>query len=114
MNIWEIIKQNNLQALLQIDSITESNLILHFAIAKKASKKMIELLITKGADINAKTDKDETPLHFALSIYSKEVIEYLITNGADINAKTKQNKTTLHFACQYNSKVIEYLITKWT
>ena len=73
--------------------------MLHYA-AKKNSKDILELLISKGADMNAKTrditDDDKcwivvhpggkTPLHYAADYNSKEIGEILISKGADINA----------------------------
>ena len=55
-----------------------------------------DLLISKGANINAKTkegsynfgDKgSKTPLHYAAEKNSTEIGELLISKGADINAK---------------------------
>ena len=57
-----------------------------------------EILISKGADINAKTIVTKnsqiygrsgclTPLMIALENHSKEMIELLISKGADINVK---------------------------
>ena len=55
-----------------------------------------ELLISKGADINAKTNENQslfgdrrgkTPLHYATKNNSKEIGEILISKGTDINAK---------------------------
>ena len=74
------------------------------------SVKMVELLISKGADINAKDiiylnililffikiiwnklrklkKKNRTPLHVAAYSNSSKIIEILISKGADINAK---------------------------
>ena len=71
---------------------------------------MLEILISKGADINAKNiiyliililffintiwkksrklnKKNQTPLHMAAGKNSKEIGELLISKGADINAK---------------------------
>ncbi|MCZ0932462.1 MAG: ankyrin repeat domain-containing protein, partial [Oligoflexia bacterium] len=45
------------------------------------SVKMAELLISKGADINIKTDFQETPLHTA---NNAEVAEFFIEKGLDI------------------------------
>ena len=49
---------------------------------------MGELLISKGAAINARTnnDNDWTPLHFAAFHDSIKMGELLISEGADINA----------------------------
>ncbi len=62
--------------------------------------------IADGADVNAKKDDGETPLHSAvvaaLDSGDKEVVELLITNGADVNAKVvsgrKQGMTPLDAA----------------
>ena len=50
-------------------------------------KEVAELLIGKGADVNAKGDGGKTPLHWAAQYGSKEVAELLISKGADVNAK---------------------------
>ena len=56
---------------------------------------MIELLISKGADINAKatisegrnSKSEKTSLHIAIENESNKIGELLISKGADINAK---------------------------
>jgi len=58
-------------------------------------KEIAELLIDKGADVNAKSrgavnlkvDWRLTPLHYAADRGHKEVAELLIDKGADVNAK---------------------------
>jgi len=62
--------------------------------------------IADGANVNAKKDDGETPLHSAvvaaLDSGDKEVVELLITNGAGVNAKVvsgrKQGMTPLDAA----------------
>ena len=54
-----------------------------------------QVLITKGADVNAKNDRGETPLHWAVRYRKEETAELLITNGADVHAKNKEGKTPL-------------------
>jgi len=53
---------------------------------------LVELLIAKGADVNAKCDVGWTPLHNA---QDKEIVELLIAEGADVNAKTNLEGTPL-------------------
>ena len=54
-----------------------------------AYKEVVELLIAKGADVNAKNDSGWTPLHHATYGGFKEVAELLIENGVDVNSRIK-------------------------
>jgi ankyrin repeat protein len=56
-------------------------------------KEIAELLIAKGADVNA-GDK-VTPLHYAAQGGEKEMVELLIVDGADVNKKDDDGKTPL-------------------
>jgi len=59
---------------------------------------VIELLISKGADVNAKTNSDRTPLHEVAGLGENEVIKLLLDSGAEVNAKTHIGITPLHCA----------------
>jgi ankyrin repeat protein len=74
-----------------------------------ATKEITELLIAKGADVDAKDD-GWTPLHAAVDEGHKEVVELLITKGADVNAKDKRGSTSLFFAA--TKEITELLIAK--
>lgn len=56
-----------------------------------AGVEIAELLIAKGANVNAKDKEGYTPLHWAATQGRKGVVEVLILNGADVNAKSKEN-----------------------
>ena len=77
-------------------------------------KGVVEMLITKGADVNAKADGGWTPLHYATGGNDMEIVELLIDKGADINAKNARDQITpLHWAAWRGHKeVTELLIAK--
>lgn len=54
---------------------------LHWA-AEKGQKKIVKLLIEKGANLNAKTKNNLTPLNLADNNFENEISELLIKNGA--------------------------------
>ena len=81
--------------------------LLHQAVQQnKIDINIVELLIAKGADINAKENYGYTPLYKALknNNYSyedvEEVAELLIAKGADLNVKNTNGNSPLHFALQ--------------
>jgi len=55
----------------------------------------VELLLKKGANVNAKDKYGGTALMYAAVKGHKEVVELLIENGADVNAKNIMGKTAL-------------------
>jgi ankyrin repeat protein len=58
----------------------------------------VKLCVSLGLDVNAPTDKGETPLHGASRRGANTIIQYLVDNGAKINAGNKQGITPLDLA----------------
>ncbi len=72
----------------------------------------IKSFVSKGMDVNAKTQAGTTPLHFAVSNGHRDIAEYLISKGADINTKNSDGQTLLHRAAISGQKdVVELLLT---
>jgi len=68
----------------------------------------------KGVDVNAKDERDRTPLHYAATgNLNVEVLQYLIYKGADVNTKDDGDWTPLHWAARGNSnvEVLQYLVS---
>ena len=77
-----------------------------------ATKEVVELLIAKGADVNAKDKYDMTPLHPAAGRGHKEVVELLIAGGADVNARDEDGDTPLDWADRRNQTATTALLRK--
>ena len=90
---------------------------LHRAISQN-QKGMAELLIAKGADINARAAQGGgTPLHRAVADNRIECLELLLASGAKIDAKDDDGYTPLHravagFPYSKNRPIVELLISK--
>jgi len=59
---------------------------------------VVEFLIKRGADVNAKTDAGFVALFWAARYGHEKVAKVLIDNGADVNAKDKDGMTALKWA----------------
>jgi ankyrin repeat protein/mono/diheme cytochrome c family protein len=63
----------------------------------------VELLINKGADVNAKNRRGSTPLHWA--IHDDAKVRLLLVKGADVNTKQAQGRTPLFLAAMLGDGV---------
>lgn len=75
---------------------------------------MIELLIARGADVNAKRGwADATPLHRAAGAGNYDVVELLVGKGVDVNAKDKLGKTAVNYAATAGHyRIVQLLVAK--
>lgn len=77
------------------------------------SKNVTKLLITKGANVNAKNNDGDTPLIEAAKGADKELLELLVASGADVNAKGKDGLTAVDNAAQQGRKnIVKFLLAK--
>ena len=84
---------------------------LHYA-ALSGRDDITSLLLSKGADINAKTLNGASVLHLAAKSGNMSFVEELIKNHKelDVNYKTKKGKTTLHYAIKSrNLDLVKYI-----
>ncbi|MBN1345383.1 MAG: ankyrin repeat domain-containing protein [Phycisphaerae bacterium] len=86
------------------ESIGDKRYIMEDALFKRKLE-AVAILISAGADINAKDGSGETPLHDVAGIPRElghrsdlEMIGLLLEKGADINAKNDEGCTPLHLA----------------
>lgn len=82
---------------------------LHFA-ALSGRANAVEVLVRRGADLDARDETGTTPLHDAGILGKSETIGILARRGADLDARDEKGKTPLHDAARFGSpKGIERL-----
>jgi formylglycine-generating enzyme required for sulfatase activity/ankyrin repeat protein len=64
------------------------------------SFEVAQLLIARGADVNADRSRGTTPLFYAASGGHGQIVELLLKNGADIEARTGAGQTAVSTAAQ--------------
>lgn len=86
---------------------------LHLA-ARLGKLEAVKDLLGKGANVNAKNDTGETPLHIAATYnHTKEVVEALLgKKETNVNAQDNSKKTPLHLAAQNNNEEIVVALIK--
>ena len=89
-----------------------------FEAARKGTVDDVRFFLENGADVNAKDEDGDTPLHITVQTsftenINVEVMKYLVSQGADVNAKDGADWTPLHLVCQKNSteELVKYLIS---
>jgi ankyrin repeat protein len=73
----------------------------------------VKLLISKGADVNAKNGDGWTPLQYAASRGHMEIVELLLAHDADVHISGEDNLTAAEYAMKNNhTEVVQLLISK--
>ncbi|KJV62528.1 ankyrin repeat family protein [Rickettsia amblyommatis str. Ac/Pa] len=63
----------------------------------------MKLLVKNDVDVNAKTDRIETPLHYAVKSGNLALVSLLMVYGADVNAKNNSGETVLNIIMEFNN-----------
>ncbi|NDB83946.1 MAG: ankyrin repeat domain-containing protein [Alphaproteobacteria bacterium] len=71
----------------------------------------VQILLDKGANVNACDPEDNTALHIAAATGNAQMCELLISAGADVNVQNKKGFTPAHVATgRHNIKAQDILI----
>lgn len=72
--------------------------------AASGSVPAVSLLLDKGADVHAKSQLGNTPLHIAVDHHHPEVVHLLLRSGAETDATNRYGRTPLHNAIAENQE----------
>ena len=91
--------RNSKTAILASACVLKGMSTLHVASrSSKGRKDIADLLLAKGAIVNAKDKAGRTPLYAAVKYGSKDIAGLLLTKGADVNSRGEYGYTPLHNA----------------
>ena len=80
-------------------------------VAMKGHLHLAELLVEKGAEVNAKGPENITPLLMAARSGHNNIVSFLLRKGANVNAKHSNGTTPLHSAAfEGHLAVVETLV----
>jgi ankyrin repeat protein len=72
---------------------------------------IVQYLVEKGANVDAKRDDGWTVLHSAVAYGTLDIIKYLVEQGADVDAKDNDGYTVLHAAAASGKlDIVKYLV----
>ncbi|TMW56974.1 hypothetical protein Poli38472_002899 [Pythium oligandrum] len=83
---------------------------LHYLAAFCRDRPMLVDLIGRGADVNAKSLKLNTPLHFAAMNGNEVATEVLMTHGANVSAINEDKHTVVYLAKKWRHRAVEDLV----
>lgn len=88
------------------------NTELHKA-AAKGNKRMLQLLLTAGADINFKRENGAPVLFSAIENRHFHVVQALLDSKAELQERDSRKQTALHIAVQQgDEKILKYILEK--
>lgn len=81
--------------------------------AKKNRQKIIEFLLARGANVNAKDGYGNTPLNIAALRGYREAVRLLLENKANPNTRSRQCLTPLEAAIESHDAMLETLLRSY-
>jgi ankyrin repeat protein len=77
---------------------------------KNTHENLAEMLVAKGADINATNSEGNSPLHLALKNGANRLISFFAYNGANLNQPNPELKTPFAIANEMKNEAAAKVI----
>lgn len=79
--------------------------------AKEGHFKLVEMLLQRGARVNATNMGDDIPLHLAAAHGHFDIVQILLRHRSDVNATNEHGNSPLHYACFWGyQSIVEELV----
>ena len=82
---------------------------LHYA-CERGHLQIVEYLISKGANVEAKDKDGKYAIHFACMKGHLPIVKYLISTDASVDPKEKWERTPLHLAALFGHTNVKHLV----
>ena len=93
-----------------LDVIPNGLFYVLFNACKSGHIDLVKKMLSYGADVNAKNNGGNTPLHLASYEGYTEIVKLLLEHGADVNAKNNYGETSLYWASSNGYSAIVKLL----
>lgn len=109
--IFKYLRKNDVDKVLQSVEKKSKRSPLHIA-AKNGHLHLVEFLLSKNAQVDARDKLLKTPLHYACEIGNSFVVKLLMENNADPEERDNCGRTALHYAVYSGKSEILALLTQ--
>ncbi|MDE2767101.1 MAG: ankyrin repeat domain-containing protein [Chloroflexota bacterium] len=112
---WQNADADDVRGILACISVGERDTLgrtpLHLVASYGANRSVVGVLLERGADIDARDNYGDTPLHTAIASDRLDVAVVLLENGADVDARDDFGDTPLHTAARVSkASAVEVLL----
>jgi ankyrin repeat protein len=81
-----------------------------FIAVRDGNRQIVEMLLSKGANVNVRNWNQKTPLHLACDKSDQAMADLLVSRGADVNVRDRNQQTPLYMAFEKSAQALVDLL----